>query len=393
MTLRVQCPKCDTRCQLDEQPQSSFPCPGCGTTLTQAMAVVETIAPASKPRKPLPVRAKPLEAVVVAQPPRPVSASAVHAGGTVRKVGRYAPEKALGKGAMGVVWLAHDPDLDRDLAIKVLPAEYSKDENRLKRFLREAQLAAKLHHPNTVTVHDVGTQNGEAFIAMELVDGGSLEKVLQQRGKLPWREATKAVRDAAAGLAAAHELGLIHRDVKPGNLMRTQKGVTKVVDFGLARALASGHAAYRACGDSGHAGLHGAGTVGGQGHRGGRPQRPVRPDLHLLSPADGPCAFRCEPNRWPWATSTATSLSPTRGKSVPDLPDGVLRILAKGSQKEPNQRYQSGGELVVAMDALLCSPDEMPALEPRRQQTAYPSQSPARPKTSPLHREDCRRGV
>ena len=135
---------------------------------------------------------------------------------------------------MGVVWLAYDPHLDRDVAIKVPPESVSKDADCLKRFLREARLAAKLRHPNTVTVYELGTDDGRTYMVMELVEGGSLGQAISER-PLEWREATRAVRDAALGLAAAHKLGLVHRDIKPENLMRTREGVTKVADFGLAQ--------------------------------------------------------------------------------------------------------------------------------------------------------------
>jgi urea transport system substrate-binding protein len=152
------------------------------------------------------------------------------------KIGNYVVNRLLDVGGMGHVYLAHDPHLDRDVAIKVLPREFTADEQRVKRFLREARLAAKIQHPNTVIIHQVTVEDGLASIVMELLDGGSLEEIVAERGPLPWREATQAIRDAAAGLAAAHEIGLVHRDVKPANLMRTGKGVTKVVDFGLVRA-------------------------------------------------------------------------------------------------------------------------------------------------------------
>ena len=137
---------------------------------------------------------------------------------------------------MGEVWLAHDPQLDRDVAIKLLPASFAKDEERLRRFLREARATARLDHPHVVTVHQAGTDGERAFIAMQYVDGGSLDKAVAASGPLDWREATQVIREAAAGLSAAHALGMVHRDVKPANLMRTTTGVTKVVDFGLVRA-------------------------------------------------------------------------------------------------------------------------------------------------------------
>src|SRR6266446_3458714 len=151
------------------------------------------------------------------------------------KIGPYVLRRKLGEGAMGVVWLAVDPKSRREVAVKLLQPEYARDERMVGRFLREAQSAAKLNHPNTVAIYQVGESAGAVFIIMEWIDGGNLLDYLDTRGRIPWLEATRVVRDAATGLMAAHEVGLIHRDIKPSNLMRTSRGVIKVVDFGLAR--------------------------------------------------------------------------------------------------------------------------------------------------------------
>ena len=150
-----------------------------------------------------------------------------------KKLGHYVVQRKLGAGAMGVVYLARDPILDRQVAIKVLPAALSSDEERLKRFLREAKSAARLHHTNVAAVHQAGAEGRLAYIAMEYVEGMSLDKAVAENKPMAWREATRVIRDAAAGLAAAHAIGLVHRDIKPANLIRTKDGVTKVVDFGL----------------------------------------------------------------------------------------------------------------------------------------------------------------
>jgi formylglycine-generating enzyme required for sulfatase activity len=251
---------------------------------------------------------------------------------------------------MGVVWLAHDPDLDRDVALKILPAEYCQDEERLKRFIREAQLAAKLLHTNTVTIHDVGVSEGEAFIAMELVEGASLDAVVQQGGRLPWREATQAIRDAAAGLAAAHARGLIHRDVKPANLMRTKEGVTKVVDFGLARALASNSQLTQQAARLGTPAYMAPEQWVGKAVDG-------RSDLYALT-----CSYyHLLTGRVPFEAPEIAALGyqhrhqpfPEAKEYVPDLPEAVCRILKRGSQKDPAARYQTGEEMIADLDAAL----------------------------------------
>lgn len=136
---------------------------------------------------------------------------------------------------MGVVHRAHDVDLDRPVAIKLLHAGAAADPTLVERFLREARSAAQLVHPHVALVYQVGRHEGQTFIVMEWLAGGDLAQALQPQGRLPWREAVAALRDAAAGLAAAHAVGLVHRDIKPSNLMRDADGRVKLVDFGLAR--------------------------------------------------------------------------------------------------------------------------------------------------------------
>ena len=153
-----------------------------------------------------------------------------------QRIGPYVVTRQLGQGAMGEVWLAHDASLQRQVAIKVLPRELRQDAERLRRFQREARLAAQLQHGNTVVIHHIGEEQNLLYIVMEYVAGGSLAELVERAGPLDWQTATRAIRDAAAGLAEAHEVGLVHRDIKPANLLRTPKGLTKVADFGLARA-------------------------------------------------------------------------------------------------------------------------------------------------------------
>ena len=231
---------------------------------------------------------------------------------------------------MGVVWLAHDPNLDRDVAIKVLPA--GKNEMYRKRFLREARLAAKLHHQNAVTVFDAGADGDLAYIVMELVEGGSLDQSILPDGLMDWRQATRAVRDAAAGLAAAHELGLIHRDVKPANLMRTKAGMTKVADFGLARSEVA-ETRYTQ-----------------QGMLMGTPVY-MAPELWSGAEADARSDiyslvltyYYLLTGRVAFNASDFAALGyqhkheplPDPRDAVANLPDGVCRILLRGSAKEP----------------------------------------------------------
>src|SRR5512139_3994680 len=149
----------------------------------------------------------------------------------------YRITEKLGQGGMGEVYRAEDTNLSRQVAIKVLPDEFAHDAERPARFEREAKLLASLNHPNIATLYGLEESDGKRFIAMELVEGQTLAHRLL-RGPLPVDEALEVCRQIAEGLEAAHEKGVIHRDLKPGNVMITPDDKVKVLDFGLAKALA-----------------------------------------------------------------------------------------------------------------------------------------------------------
>jgi eukaryotic-like serine/threonine-protein kinase len=154
-----------------------------------------------------------------------------------RRTERYRRVDVLGHGGMATVELAHDLELDRPVAIKRLAEHLAANDEFKQRFLREARLAARLSHPNIVAVYDVGEDDGLPFIAMEYVDGETLADLLRRRGQLEPGEAVALVLQACAGLENAHEAGLVHRDVKPQNLLVTPGGTLKIADFGIARSI------------------------------------------------------------------------------------------------------------------------------------------------------------
>ena len=152
--------------------------------------------------------------------------------------GRYRLGRALGSGGMAIVYLAHDRELDRVVAVKRLADNLSHDRSFRDRFLREAQLAAPLSHPNVVRVYDFGHDpDGRPFIVMEYVEGGSLAEALARDGALSPARVVAVARDCCAGLAYAHATGLVHRDLKPQNLLLEADGRVKIADFGIARTL------------------------------------------------------------------------------------------------------------------------------------------------------------
>jgi urea transport system substrate-binding protein len=154
-----------------------------------------------------------------------------------RQLGKYQITALLGTGGMGMVLKAHDPSIDRDVAIKILPSHLSNDERSLNRFLAEAKSAGKLNHPNTVTIYEVGNNENNHYLVMEVVSGGSAADYLEKNGAYPVSEATRLAIEACKGLTAAHQMQLIHRDIKPANILLTQDGTAKVADFGLAKRM------------------------------------------------------------------------------------------------------------------------------------------------------------
>ncbi|MEV6784820.1 protein kinase [Streptomyces sp. NPDC051098] len=170
-----------------------------------------------------------------------------YAGGSVAG-GRYQLRDLLGEGGMASVYLAYDSALDRQVAIKTLHTELGREQSFRERFRREAQAVAKLSHPNIVSVFDTGEDELDGslmpYIVMEYVEGRPLGSVLQadvqQHGAMPAEKALKVTADVLAALETSHEMGLVHRDIKPGNVMMTKRGVVKVMDFGIARAMQSG---------------------------------------------------------------------------------------------------------------------------------------------------------
>jgi WD40 repeat protein/predicted Ser/Thr protein kinase len=179
-------------------------------------------------------------------PTRPEGAGdswdAMHLPGLPEQIGRFVVARRLGAGGMGLVFEAHDQTLDRRVAVKLLRTDSggSQSDEGSTRLLREAQALARLSHPNVIQVYEVGTYRGQVFVAMEYIDGDTLD-VWQRDPELKWPEILRVYLDAARGLAAAHDAGIVHRDFKPANVMRSRDGRVVVLDFGLARHTDSEH--------------------------------------------------------------------------------------------------------------------------------------------------------
>src|ERR1700684_555942 len=157
---------------------------------------------------------------------------------TGKRLGPYEILSAIGAGGMGEVYQAHDTNLERDVAIKVLPEAFAHDPERLSRFQREAKMLAALNHPNIATIYGLEQSNGASYLVMELVSGETLAERVKRDGAVPIEEALGIAKQIAEALEAAHEKGIIHRDLKPANVKVTPEGKVKVLDFGLAKAFA-----------------------------------------------------------------------------------------------------------------------------------------------------------
>jgi len=291
-------------------------------------------------------------------------------------LGRYRIDAVLGTGGMGVVYKAHDTLIERDVAIKVLSSEFSGDGAVIARFLAEARAAGKLSHPNTVAIHEVGEVKGAYFLVMELVTGGSVADVLQKAGRFAPLEATKIIADAARGLSAAHAVGLVHRDVKPANLLRTETGSVKIADFGLVKGVL------------GEQRVTQAGQVLGTPYFMSPEQcesKPVdfRSDIYSL----GATYYALLTGLNPYSESGTTiqimyahchaePLDPR--KSHPDIPEACAAIIGRAMAKNPCERYQSAIEMQHDLDALCerVAPKSSPGLQtPVAAESAHQSSS------------------
>src|SRR5438552_3470236 len=150
------------------------------------------------------------------------------------KLGRYEIRSKIGEGGMGEVYRAYDPKMNREIAIKILPAAFSADKERLARFEQEAQAAGSLNHPNILVIYHIDTHDGSPYIVTELLEGETL-RARMGGASLPQRRAIDYARQIARGLAAAHEKGIVHRDLKPDNIFITKDGQVKILDFGIAK--------------------------------------------------------------------------------------------------------------------------------------------------------------
>src|SRR5262245_46851410 len=153
----------------------------------------------------------------------------------IQQLGKYRIIELVGRGGMGTVYKAHDPMLDRTVALKVVTADTGVSDELRARFFREAQACARLSHPNIVTVYDMGDENGHMYIVMEFLEGEELRDVISQRRAISLESKLSMMIEVCDGLDYAHKRGIVHRDIKPGNILVLRDGHVKLLDFGIAR--------------------------------------------------------------------------------------------------------------------------------------------------------------
>ena len=266
----------------------------------------------------------------------------------MKQVGRYRIHERIGRGGMATVFKAHDPGIGRDVAIKFLHASLCQEDEYRVRFLSEARAAGGLSHPNIVTVHDVGEIDGRPYMAMELIAGQTLSEVLAEQPRLPIRDVVVMGIQLARALDYAHARGIVHRDIKPGNIMRVDGTKTvKVTDFGIAHIESTGAEQRTRAGDV-------LGTPQYMSPEQARGERlDGRSDLFstgivLYQMLAGERPFKGE-GLVALAVQIATVEPPPLERLRPEVPAAVRRIVTRCLAKQPERRFTSGKELADAL--------------------------------------------
>ena len=271
-----------------------------------------------------------------------------------KQVSHYRIGAEIGRGGMGVVYSAHDTRLGRAVAIKTLPPGATADPDRHRRFIQEARAASALNHPNIVTIHDIDEDNGTTFIAMELVDGTRLDRLIAQ-GPMPVATALEYAAQVASALEAAHGSGIVHRDIKPANILITRDGRAKVLDFGLAKLVERDEAKETMTGLDTTPGLiMGTAAYMSPEQAEGQPVT-ARSDIFSL----GAVLYEMLSGRRPFAGNSDLGLitailrdQPPALRSLrPDLPTDVQAIVDRCLAKSPDARYADARTLKKDLDA------------------------------------------
>lgn len=284
---------------------------------------------------------------------------------------RYEIVEKVGVGGMATVYKAKCRLLNRNVAIKVLKDEFANDSEFIKRFQVEAQSAASLSHPNIVSIYDVGNEDNLHYIVMELIEGKTLKEIINENGRLPWKEATNIASQIASGLMKAHSNHIVHRDIKPHNIIITKDGVAKVTDFGIAKAVSNST-------------INAFGSTVGSVHyfspehaRGGYTDE--KSDIYSL----GVVLYEMVTGKLPFDGNEPVSIALKHIQETPvepieinkEIPMGINNIIMKAMAKDISMRYQSASELHSDLEKILKNPAESTETVVRiRAQEEFPTQ-------------------
>ena len=264
---------------------------------------------------------------------------------------RYEIINPVGAGGMSDVYKAKDHKLNRNVAIKVLKSEYSKDKNFVSKFRVEAQSAASLIHPNIVNVYDVGEDDGLYYIVMELIEGITLKKYIEKKGKLSFRETISIAIQIANGIECAHNNQIVHRDIKPQNILISREGKVKVTDFGIARAASANTINGNAMGSVHYISPE---QAGGQ-------YVDEKSDIYSL----GITMFEMYTGRVPFDGESTVSIAlkhiqsnvPSVREYVPTVPVSIEKIILKCTQNKADRRYPKISLLISDLKRALAEPN------------------------------------
>lgn len=262
---------------------------------------------------------------------------------------RYQIIKSIGEGGMANVYLAYDTILDRDVAVKILRGDLSNDEKFVRRFQREALNASSLSHPNIVEVYDVGEDNGQYFIVMEYIEGKNLKDLLKKRGKLTVSEVVDIMSQIADGLSIAHDSYIIHRDIKPQNIMILENGMVKITDFGIAMAMNATQ-------------LTQTNSVMGSVHylppeQASGKGSTLKSDIYSM----GILMYELLTGVLPYRGENAVEIAlkhlkeplPSIREEVEDIPQSVENVILKSASKNPKNRYNDAREMYEDLKTVL----------------------------------------
>ena len=294
---------------------------------------------------------------------------------------RYEVLEKIGTGGMSVVYRAKDHKLNRFVAIKVLKQEFSDNASFVSKFRVEAQAAAGLMHPNIVNVYDVGEEKGINYIVMELVDGITLKKYIEKKSRLSVKEAISIAIQVSMGLQAAHHARIIHRDIKPQNIIISKDGKVKITDFGIAKAATSNTITSNVMGS-----VH---YTSPEQARGGYSDE--RSDIYSL----GITIFEMLTGRVPFNGETTVAIAikhiqspmPSPREFVPEIPVSVEQIVLKCCEKSPDRRYQNMESLIADLKQSLIHPDD------NFVKVIHPDEESATRISSPIEHSKVRQGM